>query len=115
MVQLGEEAHLNTSFKHFIFFVQEFNLIEKRELAPLQELIDKLTGRGGPGSSTVGISNTNLTASNLTPTIPEERPLGLNAGQQQQRSNSGHNQNFNQNNTAALSANYHAFLSNNYH
>lgn len=43
VVQLGEEAHLNTSFKHFIFFVQEFHLIERRELAPLQELIDKLT------------------------------------------------------------------------
>ena len=45
VVQLSEEAHLNTSFKHFIFFVQEFNLIEKRELAPLQELIDKLTSK----------------------------------------------------------------------
>ena len=44
VVQLGEEAHLNTSFKHFIYFVQEFNLIDKRELAPLNELIDKLTG-----------------------------------------------------------------------
>nr|CAD7194280.1 unnamed protein product [Timema douglasi] len=92
VVQLGEEAHLNTSFKHFIFFVQveleevnphlrggrvenhlgktslsspdrdsnldlpvlrsraqhdkrEFNLIDRRELAPLQELIDKLTAK----------------------------------------------------------------------
>eukprot|EP00795_Rhopilema_esculentum_P013066 gene13066-3844_t len=45
VVNLGEEAHLNTSFKHFIFFVQEFNLIDKRELAPLQELIDKLTSK----------------------------------------------------------------------
>lgn len=43
VVQLGEEAHLNTSFKHFIFFVQEFSLIERKELAPLQELIEKLT------------------------------------------------------------------------
>lgn len=43
VVELSEEAHLNTSFKHFIFFVQEFNLIDKRELAPLQELIEKLT------------------------------------------------------------------------
>lgn len=43
VVELGEEAHLNTSFKHFIFFVQEFNLIDKRELAPLQELIDRLS------------------------------------------------------------------------
>lgn len=27
VVQLGEEAHLNTSFKHFIFFVQVHNYI----------------------------------------------------------------------------------------
>lgn len=25
VVQLGEEAHLNTSFKHFIFFVQVYS------------------------------------------------------------------------------------------
>lgn len=43
--RLGEEAHLNTSFKHFIFFVQEFELIDSRELAPLQDLIDKLTAK----------------------------------------------------------------------
>lgn len=45
VVQLGEEAHLNTSFKHFIFFVQEFGLIDRRELVPLQELIEKLTSK----------------------------------------------------------------------
>ena len=45
VVSLGEEAHLNTSFKHFIFFVQEFNLIDKRELQPLAELIEKLTSK----------------------------------------------------------------------
>jgi MOB kinase activator 1 len=44
IVSLGEEAHLNTSFKHFIYFVQEFDLIDKKELAPLQELITSLTG-----------------------------------------------------------------------
>jgi len=44
IVSLGEEAHLNTSFKHFIFFIQEFNLVEKKELAPLAELIESLTG-----------------------------------------------------------------------
>ncbi|NWW56253.1 MOB1A kinase, partial [Ifrita kowaldi] len=42
VMRLQEEAHLNTSFKHFIFFVQEFNLIDRRELAPLHELIEKL-------------------------------------------------------------------------
>eukprot|EP01137_Pigoraptor_chileana_P006682 Opistho-2@51283 len=45
IVSLGEEAHLNTSFKHFIYFVQEFSLIEKKELQPLQELIDQLTAK----------------------------------------------------------------------
>jgi len=42
IVSLGEEAHLNTSFKHFIYFIQEFSLVEKKELAPLQELIAQL-------------------------------------------------------------------------
>eukprot|EP00455_Lapot_gusevi_P013752 TRINITY_DN1677_c0_g2_i3.p1 TRINITY_DN1677_c0_g2~~TRINITY_DN1677_c0_g2_i3.p1 ORF type:complete len:245 (-),score=101.02 TRINITY_DN1677_c0_g2_i3:163-867(-) len=41
---LGAEAHLNTCFKHFIFFVNEFRLIEAAELAPLQDLIDSLIG-----------------------------------------------------------------------
>lgn len=43
VVMLKEEAHLNTSFKHFVYFIQEFGLVEKKELAPLQELIDRLT------------------------------------------------------------------------
>ena len=42
VIYLQEEPHLNTSFKHFIYFVQEFDLVEKKELAPLQDLIDKL-------------------------------------------------------------------------
>ncbi|CAG8556493.1 5280_t:CDS:2 [Acaulospora colombiana] len=42
---IGEEAHLNTSFKHFIYFVQEFQLIEKKELQPLHELIVTLTSQ----------------------------------------------------------------------
>ena len=45
VIQLQEEAHLNTSFKHFIYFVQEFDLVEKKELAPLQDLIDKLISK----------------------------------------------------------------------
>uniref|UniRef100_A0A7S0R1G3 MOB kinase activator-like 1A n=1 Tax=Pyramimonas obovata TaxID=1411642 RepID=A0A7S0R1G3_9CHLO len=42
---LGEEAHLNTCFKHFLYFCQHFNLIDKKELAPLQELIDSIEWR----------------------------------------------------------------------
>lgn len=39
---LHTQAHLNTSFKHFIYFVHEFTLIEKKELSPMQELIDRM-------------------------------------------------------------------------
>ncbi|PWO00595.1 putative MOB1 protein [Tilletiopsis washingtonensis] len=35
---LSIEAHLNTSYRHFLLFVSEFHLIEPRELAPLHEL-----------------------------------------------------------------------------
>eukprot|EP01087_Luapelamoeba_hula_P019508 TRINITY_DN6464_c0_g1_i1.p1 TRINITY_DN6464_c0_g1~~TRINITY_DN6464_c0_g1_i1.p1 ORF type:complete len:242 (-),score=29.14 TRINITY_DN6464_c0_g1_i1:59-718(-) len=45
IVSLGEEAHLNTCFKHFYYFIQEFNLVDKKEMAPLQDLIDSLTAR----------------------------------------------------------------------
>jgi len=43
IVSLGEESHLNTSFKHFSFFVLEFDLIESKELAPMQDLMTVLT------------------------------------------------------------------------
>lgn len=43
--RLDEEAHLNTSFKHFIYFIEEFNLIDKKELTPLQDLIDILNAK----------------------------------------------------------------------
>jgi MOB kinase activator 1 len=47
---LGLEYHLNTCFKHFIYFIgilnliiltiiDEFKLVEDKELAPLAELI----------------------------------------------------------------------------
>ena len=42
---LKEDAHMNTSFKHFMLFVQEFDLIEARELEPLADLIQTFTSR----------------------------------------------------------------------
>jgi MOB kinase activator 1 len=42
---MGAEAHLNSSFKHFIFFILEFNLVEQEELYPLRSLIKLLTNR----------------------------------------------------------------------
>lgn len=37
----GAEAHLNCCFKHYLFFVQEFDLVSDRDLRPLRQLIDK--------------------------------------------------------------------------
>lgn len=39
--KLGEEAHVNTSLKYFVYFVQEFNLVEPRDLEPLIGYIEK--------------------------------------------------------------------------
>lgn len=39
---VGAEAHLNSCFKHLIYFIREFQLVDKKELAPLKKLIDKM-------------------------------------------------------------------------
>jgi len=39
--ELELEAHLNSVFKHFIFFIHEFDLVDKKELAPLEDLINE--------------------------------------------------------------------------
>lgn len=45
VVQLEFEAHLNTCFKHFMYFVEEFNLIDRREQVPLAETIHVMMER----------------------------------------------------------------------
>lgn len=42
--QLGEEAHLNTAFKHFCMFSIEFKLISRKEMVPMKETIINLLG-----------------------------------------------------------------------
>ena len=39
IVELEVDAHLNTSFKHFMFFVTEFKLVPQNELAPMESMI----------------------------------------------------------------------------
>ena len=41
---MGAEAHLNTCFKHFIYFTGAFSLVKREELAPLGELVDGILG-----------------------------------------------------------------------
>jgi len=43
IVSLGEEPHLNTCFKHFYYFITEFQLVPTSEMNPLQDLINNLT------------------------------------------------------------------------
>lgn len=35
LVALGAEAHVNTCYKHFYYFVTEFNLVAEKEFEPL--------------------------------------------------------------------------------
>ena len=39
---LNQEAHLNTLFAHLVSFSREYDLIDKRELQPMMDLIKKL-------------------------------------------------------------------------
>jgi len=41
IMNLRAEYHLNTCFKHFIYFIDQFNLVDQKELAPLAELIQQ--------------------------------------------------------------------------
>ncbi|OHT00565.1 MOB kinase activator 1B [Tritrichomonas foetus] len=43
IVELGVEEALNSSFRHFIYYTQEFDLIPEDQLAPLKTIIDMLT------------------------------------------------------------------------
>jgi MOB kinase activator 1 len=53
VVELGAESHLNTSLKHFVLFCEAFQLVDAKELAPLDELIAALTA-GGSGTADTG-------------------------------------------------------------
>lgn len=37
-----QEAHVNTCYKHFYYFVQEFELVSQKELDPLFEMTSQI-------------------------------------------------------------------------
>ena len=47
VVGLGEEAHLNTCFRHFVHFIMEFDLVNDEEQAPLREIIREMVYQRG--------------------------------------------------------------------
>lgn len=42
---IGANAHLNTCFKHFMYFSEEHRLLSRDDQAPLRVLIDKMYSR----------------------------------------------------------------------
>ncbi|KAJ3143107.1 MOB kinase activator 1B [Physocladia obscura] len=45
IVVLGEESHFWTSFRHFVHFVKEFGLVEKKEMAPMEAQIQMVRSK----------------------------------------------------------------------
>jgi len=52
--KVGANAHLNSCFKHFVYFSLEFSMIEKADMAPLQDLIDRMRQHDQSAPSAVG-------------------------------------------------------------
>jgi MOB kinase activator 1 len=50
--ELGVEAHLNTAFKHFYLFIREFDLVDPKEMEPLQHRIDTINTQIPPDETT---------------------------------------------------------------
>uniref|UniRef100_A0A1L8DXG3 Putative cell cycle-associated protein mob1-1 n=1 Tax=Nyssomyia neivai TaxID=330878 RepID=A0A1L8DXG3_9DIPT len=42
IVSIGAEAHVNTCYKHFYYFVNEFELVSPKELEPLCEMTSRI-------------------------------------------------------------------------
>eukprot|EP00047_Mylnosiga_fluctuans_P002963 m.226773 g.226773 ORF g.226773 m.226773 type:complete len:216 (+) comp11477_c0_seq1:60-707(+) len=42
LIQIGAEAHVNSCYKHFFYFIKEFKLVEPKELEPLKDLTKQL-------------------------------------------------------------------------
>jgi len=42
LVSIGAEAHVNTCYKHYYYFVSEFSLVDKKELEPLRDMTERL-------------------------------------------------------------------------
>lgn len=57
IVAIGAEAHVNTCYKHFYYFVKEFDLINAKELEPLAEMTAKVCKDTASPTQTTAVSN----------------------------------------------------------
>ncbi|XP_075229571.1 MOB kinase activator-like 3 [Lycorma delicatula] len=53
IVAIGAEPHVNTCYKHFYYFVREFDLINPKELEPLKEMTAHICRDQSPASNSV--------------------------------------------------------------
>ncbi|XP_003386188.1 PREDICTED: MOB kinase activator 3B-like [Amphimedon queenslandica] len=42
LIAIGAEAHINTCYKHFYFFVTEFKLVDPKEFEPLRDMTARI-------------------------------------------------------------------------
>ena len=42
LMEIGAEPHVNTCYKHFYYFVQEFGLLHEKEFEPLKEMTRRI-------------------------------------------------------------------------
>jgi len=52
IVSIGAEPHVNTCYKHFYYFVREFDLVSSKELEPLKEMTAHVCHEQSPPPST---------------------------------------------------------------
>lgn len=45
---MGAASHLNTSFKHFLLFTFEYDLVKENELDALHDIVQEIRQRYGP-------------------------------------------------------------------
>lgn len=60
--QQGAASHLNTSFKHFLFFTWEFQLVKEAELEALHDIVEEIKNRYGGDSIPPGNYNSRTTS-----------------------------------------------------
>ncbi|KAJ8892227.1 hypothetical protein PR048_004807 [Dryococelus australis] len=84
----GSEPHVNTCYKHFYYFVQEFDLVSSKELEPLKEMSAHVCHEQSepPSTSRVAVPAYPLSNSRreyrVECTVPaEQQPFCLNTGQ----------------------------------
>jgi MOB kinase activator 1 len=42
VIELDFQEHLNTAFKHFVYFCKEHRLVDNKEFTPLQDVVEKM-------------------------------------------------------------------------